>query len=66
MDEAAPSVTALLDANMTTMDQSIDELFGDVPDGLAADGLGVPLNTEPLAPELMSRIAEMQTRGCCA
>ena len=48
------------------MDTGIDDLFGDVgADLVAADGLGVPLPPAPVPPKLISRVAEMQWKGCC-
>lgn len=52
------------------MDTNIDDLFGDgggdlvAPDGLG-DGLGVALPPAPVPPKLVSRVAEMQWKGCC-
>lgn len=50
---------AMVDAAI--MDSSMEDLFGD-----AADGLNVGMAPAPLPASLISRIAEMQSRGCCA
>lgn len=50
---------AMVDAAM--MDPTMEDLFGD-----AADGLNVGMPPAPLPASLIVRIAEMQSRGCCA
>lgn len=59
MDQAPMTDAAMMDAN-------IDDLFGDgSADLVAADGLDVALPPATLPPKLVSRIAEMQWKGCC-
>lgn len=64
MEDVQLDQAPLADASM--MDANIDDLFGDGgADLVGADGLGVPLAVAPLPPKLVSRIAEMQWKGCC-
>ena len=59
MNDAAMPDAAMMEAN-------IDDLFGEAAgDLVVADALGVALPAAPLPPSLVSRIAEMQWRGCC-
>lgn len=59
MDQAPMADAAMIDAG-------IDDLFGDGgADLVTAEGLGVALPPAPLPPKLVSRVAEMQWKGCC-
>lgn len=58
--------TAVMDTGLdANLDPTIDDLFGEAADGLAADALGVALPSLPLPPELVRHVAKMHTRGCC-
>lgn len=60
MNEAPMPDSAMMD------DAGIDDLFGDAgADLVAGDGLGVALPPAPVPPKLVSRVAEMQWKGCC-
>jgi mediator of RNA polymerase II transcription subunit 16 len=50
---------AMVDTGM--MDPTMEDLFGD-----AGDGLNVGMAPAPLPASLILRVAEMQSRGCCA
>lgn len=64
MEDVGLNEAPMPDATM--MDTGIDDLFGDVgADLVAADGLGVALPPVPVPPKLVSRVAEMQWKGCC-
>ena len=59
LDQAPMADAAMMDAN-------IDDLFGDGgADLVTADGLGVAMPPVGLPPNLVSRIAETQWKGCC-
>lgn len=79
MDSTTIDEPALADAGI--MDTTMDDLFGDVADGLGADltgdltgtldgglngALSVSLPQVPLPTESILRIDELRSRGCCS
>lgn len=51
--------------NAAMVDTTMDDLFGEATNGLSVEGLGISLSNPPPPPSLISRIAEMQSGGCC-
>ncbi len=63
LDEPSMPDVAMENAMNGSMDPTIDELFGEASEGLTADGLGVPLSSAPLPPDLVLHTMNMQARG---